>query len=187
MRTKTFLGALAMAAVVGGGGLAVAKAKNDKAIAHLPKEVQPMHCLVGEWTGTVTFMAGGQKSEGKATISCKAASQGFGVLCQTKFTGLPGGSVHEATELFGYDPGHNQYHWFSVGNGGETHDHVAQPPAKMGDPIVWVYSGLMDGKPMQEIVRFTFENPEATKMTFRTEALVDGQPAFGLGGTLTKK
>lgn len=155
-------------------------AKNDT----LPKEVQSLHKLVGLWTAKqATFTMAGKAQKVDITIDCKATSGGWGVACQSKI--VAPGMVIEETDLFGYDAQHKRYHWYAVTSQGETHDHAGMPTS--GDrSFVFVHAGPMDGKPMQEILRMTFDATEK-KIDFRSDGIVDGQPVWQISGALTKK
>jgi hypothetical protein len=170
-------------ASLAGAGAVLARPKG-KDLSKLPPEVQPIHCLVGEWRGAAKIEMGGQAVDLKVSMSCKAISGDFGVLCHSTFSGIPGlGTAHE-TDLFGYDPGAKRYHFFAVNSLGETHDHVAELPT--GPTITFAYSGLQAGKPMQEVIAMTM-NEAATQLTLVNRTVVDGQLVSTMSGTVTKK
>ena len=52
----------------------------------------------------------------------------FGVGCTLTLKGIPGVAVYSESDMFGFDPGANKYHWYAVTNAGETHDHIADVP-----------------------------------------------------------
>jgi hypothetical protein len=150
----------------------------------LPKEVKDMDCLVGRWAGTGTMAMGGAKVKVKVTWDCQRSSGGHGVLCKARMTGIPGMASYEETDLFGFEPGTKKYHWFSVTNGGETHDHVADLPA--GNTIDFVHTGTQDGKPFKETVALTFSE-DSKSLTFRGETLLDGKSTSLFEAKATKK
>jgi hypothetical protein len=59
-------------------------------------------------------------------------------------TGIPGLAAYDETDLMGYEPNSNTYHWYSITNAGETHDHVATPPN--GSAIRFVFNGTQENK-----------------------------------------
>jgi hypothetical protein len=120
----------------------------------LPAKVKDMDCLVGNWKASGTVTMGSDKADVKATWKCARTPGKFGVMCGLELTGIPGLPVYAETDLFGYEPGTDTYHWFSVTNAGETHDHVAAIPA--GDHVQFVYSGRQEGKPFKEVIDMTF-------------------------------
>ena len=65
------------------------------------------------------------------------------MLCSLEMTGAPGMGTYAETDLFGYEPNSDTFHWYSVTNAGETHDHVAK--AGDGSKIQWVYTGSQEG------------------------------------------
>lgn len=150
----------------------------------LPKEVQPLHCMVGTWQAkNVQVTLAGKKSKGDVTMTCTAVSGGYGVTCSTKIT-VEGLGTIEETDLFGYDPQAKLYHWYAVTSMGETHDHVAQPPT--GPTLLFAHSGFQEGKPMQEVLSMTM-NAEGTKIDFKNNGVVAGQPAWSIVATIIKK
>ena len=141
-----------------------------------------MHCLVGDWTGSASGKMGSDALSAQLTLSCSETSGGFGVQCKTRFTGLPGGPAEE-TDLFGFDPGQRKYHWFSVTNQGETHDHVAEPPK--GDTLRFVYDGVQDGKPAREVITLKISE-DHHNLEFQNTYTVAGQVVLSLSGRGTK-
>ena len=121
----------------------------------LPKQVADMQCLVGHWQGGGSLAMGQDTAELRAHWTCERTSARFGVLCTFHVTGIPGVPAYEETDLMGYEPNTNTYHWYSVTNAGETHDHVA--PASGGNRIEFVYDGTQDGKPFKEVIALAFE------------------------------
>jgi hypothetical protein len=180
---KTTRIALAAAALAAVANPAFAKGNPDP---KLPKEVQNMYCLVGDWTAqNAQFTIDGKKHKADFTVSCAPAAQGFAIACQARFD-IAGMGHLEESDLFGYDPGQNRYHWFSVTAMGETHDHVALPPADKDPTITFAYAGVAEGKPLQEVIHMTF-NSDGSKIDFRNDGIVGGQPAWLLTATMVKK
>ncbi len=150
----------------------------------LPKEVKTMDCLVGKWNGAVTMKVGDSSTGVKMTWDCRHASGNFGVQCKAEMTGIPGMKLYQETDLFGYDPGAKKYHWFSVTNGGETHDH--QAPIPEGNVIEFVYDGLQEGKPFKEVIKMSFGADEKS-MDFSSETFVEGKSTALMQGKASKK
>lgn len=122
----------------------------------VPKQVADMECLVGSWKGDGSLVMGKDSAKINATWTCKRTSARFGVLCTFHVTGMPGGGVYEETDLMGYEPNTNTYHWYSVTNAGETHDHIA--PVSNGNTIQFVFKGTQEGKPLKEVIDLAFSN-----------------------------
>jgi hypothetical protein len=123
----------------------------------LPKPIADLERFVGTWKGTGSVAMGKDKAKIEMTWACKQASAKFGVTCTFRVTGIPGMAVYEETDLLGYEPNTETYHWFSVTNAGETHDHVAKV-AKAGgvDKLQFVYTGMQEGKPLKEVIDLSF-------------------------------
>jgi hypothetical protein len=135
----------------------------------LPKPVTDMECLVGAWKATGTVTIGADKAKVDATWDCKRTSAKFGVMCNLKLTGIPGLPVYAETDLFGYEPNSNTYHWFAVTNAGETHDHAAKVPD--ANKIQFVYAGTQEAKPFKEVIDMDF-GKDGKSFTLRAETFV---------------
>ena len=151
----------------------------------LPKEIQPILGLVGEWKATNgVAVLDGKKRRVDFTISCSPAGGGMAVQCLAKFD-IEGLGRFEENDLFGYDPGQNRYHWFSVTQMGEAHDHVALPPGPNDKQVTFAYSGIQHGKPMQEVITLAFVDDH--KIEFKNLGTVGGESAWKMSATMIKK
>jgi hypothetical protein len=146
-------------------------ARPSAAADALPKPVADMECMVGQWKGGGTIAMGKDTAKINASWSCKRTSARYGVLCSFHVTGIPGVPVYDETDLMGYEPNSNTYHWYSVTNSGETHDHVAQPPT--GNAIQFVFTGTQEGKPLREVIDLDFAQ-DSKQVTGRAETFVEG-------------
>jgi hypothetical protein len=150
-----------------------------------PKLPQPLSRFAGDWhTTTGQMTIDGKKHAVELAISCALAAGGAAIACEAHFD-VEGMGHFEESDLFGYDAGQDRYHWFAVDQFGNTHDHVALPPAD-GQPIVFAYSGLVDGKPMHEVISFGFDR-DGTKVDFHLDQIVAGKPAGRFTATMVKK
>lgn len=140
----------------------------------LPKPVAEMDCVVGAWKGGGTLTMGKDKAKIDATWTCKRTSSEFGVLCTFHVTGIPGVASYDETDLMGYEPNTNTYHWYSVTNAGETHDHVAKVPS--GNTIQFVFTGTQEGKPLKEVIELSF-GADKKSLAGRAETFVGGASA----------
>jgi hypothetical protein len=140
----------------------------------LPKPVENMECLVGTWKGGGTVAMGKDKSKVDLTWTCSRVSQKWGVLCTFHVTGIPGMASYDETDLMGYEPNTNTYHWYSVTNAGETHDHVA--PATESNKLEFVFTGTQEGKPLKEVIDLEFAK-DSKSFTGRAETFVAGASA----------
>jgi hypothetical protein len=181
-KTKTMTGILGAAALVLGGGLALAN-KAPGAAPGAPAEVKNMGCLVGDWKGTGQIVMGDTKAELKLALSCRWQSGGYGVACQARFAGPPALGTLEETDLFGYDASNRKYHWFAVTSTGETHDHVAD--VTEGGVIDWVFNGTQDQKPYKETIRMEFA-PDSKQISFKSDVFVGGVAQMSFTGTMKK-
>jgi hypothetical protein len=136
----------------------------------LPKPVEGMECLVGTWKGAGSVSMGKDKAKIAATWTCKRVSASWGVLCTLHATGIPGLAAYEETDLMGYEPNTDTYHWYAVTNGGETHDHVASPSE---GKLQFIYNGVQEGKPFKEVLELEIGKDDKT-VTGRSESFVGG-------------
>jgi hypothetical protein len=137
----------------------------------LPKPVEGLECLVGSWKGAGTMTMGKDKAKVDATWECKRTAARWGVTCNFRVTGIPGGGAYEETDLMGYEPNSNTFHWFAVTNAGETHDHVAT--ASDASKIQFVYNGTQEGKPLKEVIEFEM-GKDSKSFSGRAETFVAG-------------
>lgn len=140
----------------------------------LPRPVAGMECLIGTWRGSGTVAMGKDKAKIDATWTCHRVSQKWGVMCTFKVTGVPGVAVYEETDLMGYEPNTNTFHWYAVTNAGETHDHVA--PATDGGKLQFVFTGTQEGKPFKEVIDMDMAK-DSKSLTGRAESFVAGASA----------
>ena len=137
----------------------------------LPPRVADMDCIVGSWKGGGSVLSGHDQAKVGATWDCKRVSAKFGVLCTFHVTGIPGVQSYDETDLMGYEPNTQTYHWYSVTNASETHDHVAQPAS--GNTLEFVFNGTQDGKPLKEVIALTFADDKKS-LSGRAETFVAG-------------
>lgn len=137
----------------------------------MPKPIADLEKFVGAWKGTGTVTIGKDSAKITVQLTCKRTSAKAGVSCITKMTGIPGMAAYEETDLFGFEPGSNTYHWFAVTNAGETHDHVAKASDEL--KLQFVYTGTQEGKPFKEVNDLEFSKDGKT-MSVRSEAFVAG-------------
>ena len=139
--------------------------------ASLPQEVDGMNCLVGTWKATGSVTMGKDTAKVTATWQCKRVSEKWGVLCTLSLKGVPGLPLYAETDMFGFEPNTRKYHWFSVTNAGETHDHVAD--FTTGNKIQFVYNGTQEGKAFKEVIDMEFGKDEKS-LTLKAETFVAG-------------
>jgi hypothetical protein len=139
---------------------APALAGGDTPAAAPPETARALHRLVGDWKVKGTFTMGGETAAVGGSIKCKKTSSQFGVLCATRFTGIPGAETYEETDLFGYDPGDGLVHWFSVTSGGETHDHKG---GIQGDTWTFQHAGPASGAIFTERITLVFDGKKTVK------------------------
>src|SRR5689334_22671425 len=149
----------------------------------LPKPVENLSCLVGNWKFAGSLTMGKDSVKVTTTFTCKAASGKFAVLCTMSAKGVPGMPAMEETDLFGYEPNTSKYHMFSVTNSGETHDHVADLPT--GSKLQFVFNGTQEGKPLKEVIDLDIAKDDKS-FTMRSETFIAGASAVVFEGKAHK-
>ncbi len=139
----------------------------------LPKPIADLERFVGAWKATGSMTMGKDTAKVTATWACKRISAKAGVLCSLELKGIPGLPVYAETDLFGFEPNSNTYHWFSVTNAGETHDHVGKVAGIDESKLQYVYTGTQEGKPFKEVIDVTFEAGNKG-LALRAETFVAG-------------
>ena len=139
--------------------------------APAPSPASELGRWIGSWSGKGALRAGKDAAALTATWACRETSGTFGVSCELRVMGIPGLAVYEEADLFGYEAGSRTYHWYSVTNAGETHDHVAS--ATGSGPRVFVYRGSRDGKALEERIELRFSDA-GRQLVGRAETRVAG-------------
>ena len=138
-----------------------------------PKPIADLERFVGTWKASGTLTMGKDTVKVTATWACKRIAAKAGVGCTLELKGVPGLPVYAENDLFGFEPHSNTYHWYSVTNAGETHDHVAKVVGIDEPKLQFVYTGTQEGKPFKEVIDITFEAGNKA-MALRAETFVAG-------------
>jgi len=120
-----------------------------------PAEVRGLADMVGTWEGTGTMRMGTQSANVRFRWVCEVASGGYAVRCGLSMTGVPGMASYEESDLMGWNPNDRLYHWYSVTNAGEVHDHAGSCD---GTTTTFLYQGVVDGKLFVERISFVMQN-----------------------------
>jgi hypothetical protein len=158
---------------------------NSKFIAQqappLPDGVNKLFAFIGNWEGEAKMTMDGKTSSQKVEHKIIKLPNGWGL--QIMETGTSQGMTpYEAIDLFGYDPGEDQYHLYTISNYADTHDHKGHWIDKTLD---LQYEGLQDGKPMVEKLSITLDNPSSYH--FNDNVTVDGKQIFTMECVMNKK
>jgi hypothetical protein len=139
------------------------------------------YTLIGKWQGQGEFGETGQPPAMLAlNLECQKTSAGFGVSCHMQASNKE--MAIAETDLFGYDPVSNTFHWYSVTNTGETHDHKAQwtDTHTMKANYTWT----QEGAKMAENITFKFNGNN--NMLFESVVSKNGQQVAHFKGTLKR-
>jgi hypothetical protein len=146
-----------------------------------PVEIKTFTDHAGTYQGEGTLTMGEKVAHFKMTHINKVISDGFGLQCTEENMSKEMGS-YKSVDLFGFDPGKQLIHMFTVSNMAEIHDHWGK----------WVdsksldleYDGMKDGKAFVEKLHLFFDSP--TQYHFTSESTLDGQPESTFTGTMMK-
>ena len=146
-----------------------------------PPPIAAFYTLVGNWQGQGEF---GETDQTPATLAlnlqCQKTSAGFGVSCQMQASNKE--MAMSETDLFGHDPVSNTFHWYSVSNTGETHDHLAQWTD--AHTMKANYAWSQEGAKMAENI--TFKLNGNNNMLFESVVSQNGQQVAHFKGTLKR-
>lgn len=134
--------------------------------------------MVGGWKGTGKVTMGKDTAKVELKADCKKTAGDAGVLCTMTATGIPGLATYSETDLFGFEPNSQTFHWYSVTNAGEVHDHASKAFGAASD---W----LFEGKDVKEAIRLEFSKDGKT-LHVKSETKAGGQLAGVLELELSK-
>lgn len=148
--------------------------------ADAPEQVRALQPLLGSWTGTGTLTMGDKSAPFTGTWDCTVASGGYGVRCQMEGT-IEGMGQQSESDLFGWNAYDGLYHWFSVVNSGEVHDHYGSFD---GNVMTFQQQGAREGHLFTERNILTFDGDA---MTIESKVHVGNVLESTLVGTMTRK
>jgi hypothetical protein len=146
-----------------------------------PLEIKTFTDHAGTYEGMGTLTMGDKVAHYKMTHINKVISDGFGLQCTEENMSKEMGS-YKSVDLFGFDPGKQMVHMFTVSNMAEIHDHFGKWTD--GKTLALEYDGMKEGKAFVETVNIVFDSP--TQYHFTSESTVDGQPESTFKGSMTK-
>ena len=135
-----------------------------------PPQMAEVAPLIGRWSGSGTLTSGGESHPVQATYSCERVSDGFGLSCTGEMTGIPGLAAYKWRDMWGYSAGDGLFHWYTVTNAGETHDH--RGTVENGHVFVQ-FEGPQDGSLFSE--RVTMDFVAGKKLTIGWDVVLDGK------------
>ncbi len=142
----------------------------------IPGQIKKLYPFVGTWVGNAKMTMGGETITFKLKHVTTKVSDGYG-LQTVESAVIPGLGSYHSVNLWGYDPGKDMIHLFSVTNSGETHDHSA---VLANDGTMTLrYEGVADGKPYVEVIPMKLTSPKEYHFTStvtiggQTEAVLD--------------
>jgi len=132
-------------------------------------EIQRITALAGTFDGEASYTVGGKTTKFTLHHVNKVIAGGFGLAAHEE-ADVPGMGHYEAENLFGWDPGRQMLHLFSVTSDPNTHDHAG----KWTDAhhATLRYEGLRDGKKLVEVIPMEVVN--ADEYRFKSTLTVAG-------------
>ncbi|OFW59891.1 MAG: hypothetical protein A2V52_06625 [Actinobacteria bacterium RBG_19FT_COMBO_54_7] len=148
----------------------------------LPEKAKVLHKLIGEWKMTAVGHMGDQEMKANGAWSVSATAGGFGTTGRQSMLDPEGNPEYLATDLWGYDPASDEYHYFYVDNFAEAHDlsgSLVHP-----DKMELVYEGRQDGKKYVELAEVDFVNDNEIRV--RSSGKVDDEFVWDFDATFAK-
>jgi hypothetical protein len=137
-----------------------------------PKEMKAVEFLAGNWSGTETYLFGGQKSEGKSQITSATALGGHFIRGQHKMS--VEGMDMEGMHILGYSPEAKKYRawWFDS----MSNDVLEMEGDLKGNVLTMTSKPTpMPGLPKPVRMRATWTNKSAKELDFRLEIENEGK------------
>lgn len=148
----------------------------------MPDQVKQLQRFVGTYTGTGTMTMGDMKHDVKITHVNTPTADGWGVanIETNEMEGVP---AYHGNSIFGYEAGTGLTHMYTVSNYGDCHDHKGK--WLDANNLKLQYDGIMDGKPMTEVIAITLDEPDGYHFTGTTT--VGGKVAQTFTGNMKKQ
>lgn len=147
-----------------------------------PQELRNLATFLGTWEGNGTVRMGDQTGTLHARWVCGVAAGGYGVRCSFTMTGVPGMATYSEDDLMGWNPNDRLYHWYSVTNAGEVHDHWGSFD---GTGSTFQFQGTMNGHLFVEHIRFTMRG--ANEITLRATTAEGATETSVIEATVTRR
>jgi hypothetical protein len=147
----------------------------------IPGPVKKLYAFAGTWEGKGRGMLEGKAYEVTARYEIRQEVDGWG-LQGTETIDIPQVGQDRSVFLFGYDPGSDEYHLYSIDNFGNAHDHRGK--WKNDSVIELVYEGKRDGKKYIERLPLTIKGSE---WHIVSKSFVDGKQVDSLELTVWKR
>lgn len=148
----------------------------------VPPPKQLAH-LVGRWMGTGRVTIGSKHYEITMKMRCTPASGGWGVLCRSRMTGMPGIPSYLETDLFGWNQSTQLTHWYAVTNTGQARDRAGTWTTP--STLVVSSQGKLDGRAFVEHVALSLHG--AQRVTFRATETAGGKIVSVFTGTFERR
>jgi len=148
----------------------------------VPDLTKKLQSFVGTWEGTGTMAMGDMKHQMKITHITESTADGWGLL-NTEINEMEGMQTYRAVNTFGYDAGTGLTHLYTVSNYGECHDHKGKWTDEK--TLKLQHDGMMDGKPMTEVIDITLDSP--TQYHFTGTTTVGGEQVSYIEATVKKQ
>jgi hypothetical protein len=144
--------------------LQVVQADDEKAATAAPQapsqEQQLLQTMAGSWTANLTAkLPDGTTKNGTGTCDLQSTAGGEGVVGTANFEVADLGTLQYGV-LFGYDVWTKTGHFYTVGSGGEVHDHSGPAVGNNGFHFHW--EGILNDKPSTEDLELTIAKNELT-------------------------
>lgn len=125
------------------------------------EDLGPISGMIGDWdVEAVITLPTGERVDATGTWTAREISMGKGIHSVMKLQA--GGRPIEENDLWGYDPGENKLHLFSVTSDGNVHDHGGSLGEDKVVRLRW--DGTVDGGPAHEEIAIDRRSPDEVKV-----------------------
>jgi hypothetical protein len=146
-----------------------------------PKETTKLYKLEGYWMGNTSIEAGTDKENVPYHIEFTKVLDGWGMsyreYVNSKFLGN-----YSGVGYLGFDPHDGYYHWHTLSNAGDSHDHIGTWPDE--NTFVLERTGYTVKEIYNEKLRVHFTSP--TEMVVDFDLYINQDKAVHMSGTFKK-
>jgi hypothetical protein len=139
-----------------------------------PEKARLLHKMLGDWKMTSTGHMMGQGVSGTGSWCEALTAGGFAINGRQRMFGPDGEIAYRATDLWGYDPANDEFHYLYVDNAAQAHElkgHLVET-----NKLELQYRGLQDGKDYVEDAEVDFVSDDEIKM--KVSGKIDSSPLW---------
>lgn len=148
----------------------------------MPDGAKKFQAFVGSWEGTGSMTMNGQTQQVNISHTTESIAGGWGTRT-IETVKMPEMPTYSGVDMFGFDIGSGLTHLYTVSNYGDCHDHVGTWVDNK--TLVLQYNGVLDGKPMVEMLTVVVDSP--TQYHYTGQTYIAGSLVYTNKATMTRK